>query len=256
MLMPFAIYLGASTKRLIWWGCCGALVIGATSTVSRTAVVMLLFELAIIAAVRWNDVRRLWPLVIPLVALVHFALPGTIGTLHSAFFPSGGLVSEQETHATSLSTAGRVADIAPSLDQFEERPLAGGGLGARITTGPSANGRLLDNQWLGLIVDVGLLGTLAFAWLLLRSVRGQIHLARSDPGLGGYLPLACAAAVAGYGIGMLTYDSFSFTQTTFVFFVILGLGASYQLAVEPARAAVQTRLAVVAPPLAAPRLSE
>jgi hypothetical protein len=256
MLMPFAVYLGASTKKLIWWACAGALVIGATSTVSRTAVVMLLIELTIIAIVRWRDVRRLWPLVFPLVALVHFALPGTIGTLQSAFFPTGGLVAEQETHATSLSTAGRVADIAPSLDQFEERPLAGGGLGARITTGPNANGRLLDNQWLGLIVDVGLLGTLAFAWLLLRSVRGQLHLARSDPEPSGYLPLACAAAVAGYGIGMLTYDAFSFTQTTFVFFVILGLGASYQLAVEPAREAVRTRLPLVARPLTAPQPSE
>lgn len=256
MLLPFAIYLGATRKKLFWWGCCAALVIGATSTVSRTAVVMLLLELAIIAAVRWNDVRRLWPLVFPLVALVHFALPGTIGTLHSAFFPSGGLVAEQETHATSLSTAGRVADIAPSLDQFEERPLAGGGLGARITTGPEANGRLLDNQWLGLIVDVGLLGTLAFAWLVLRSVRGQLHLARSDPGPTAYLPLACAAAVAGYGVGMFTYDAFSFTQTTFVFFVILGLGASYQLVVEPARETVRARLPVVAAPLATPRPSE
>jgi hypothetical protein len=256
MLVPFAIYLAASTKRLIWWGCCGALVIGATSTVSRTAVVMLVVEIAVIAAVRWNDVRRLWPLVFPLVALVHFALPGTLGTLHSAFFPKGGLVAEQETYADSLSTGGRVADIAPSLEQFKNRPLEGGGLGTRITTGPKANGRLLDNQWLGLIVDVGLLGTLSFAWLVLRSVRGQLHLARSDPGLGAYLPLACAAAVAGYAVGMFTYDAFSFTQTTFVFFVILGLGASYELAVEPARAAVQTRLAVVAPTLAVPRPSE
>ena len=111
--------------------------IGATSTVSRTAVVMLIVELAVIAAVRWNDVRRLWPLVFPLVALVHFALPGTIGTLQSAFFPKGGLVSEQETYANSLSTGGRVADIAPSLEQFKNRPLEGGGLGTRITTGPT-----------------------------------------------------------------------------------------------------------------------
>ena len=87
---------------------------------------------------------------------------------------------------------------------------------------------------------MGLLGTLSFAWLVLRSVRGQLHLARSDPGLGGYLPLACAAAVAGYAVGMFTYDAFSFTQTTFVFFVILGLGASYQLAVAPAPGAVRS----------------
>ena len=246
MLVPFAVYLGAATKKLIWWACCGALMIGATATVSRTAIVMLVVELGVIAAMRWQDVRRLWPLVFPLIALVHFALPGTIGTLHSAFFPSGGLVAEQETHANSLSTAGRVADIAPSLDQFEKRPFEGGGLGTRITTGPDANGRLLDNQWLGLLIDMGVLGTLSFVWLVLRSVRGQLHLARSDPGLTGYLPLAIGAAVAGYSVGMFTYDAFSFTQTTFVFFVILGLGASYELAVAPSREPVRSMVAATA----------
>ena len=35
-----------------------------------------------------------------------------------------------------------------------------------------------------------------------------------------------AASVASFAIGMLTFDAFSFTQVTFLFWVILGLSAA------------------------------
>ncbi len=35
-----------------------------------------------------------------------------------------------------------------------------------------------------------------------------------------------AAAIAGFGVGMFTYDAFSFTQITFVFWILLGLAAA------------------------------
>ena len=41
------------------------------------------------------------------------------------------------------------------------------------------------------------------------------------------LVLCClAAAVSGYGVGMLTYDALSFVQVTFVFFILLGIGGA------------------------------
>jgi hypothetical protein len=33
-----------------------------------------------------------------------------------------------------------------------------------------------------------------------------------------------AAAITAYGIGMITYDAFAFTQVTFLLFIMLGLG--------------------------------
>jgi hypothetical protein len=37
---------------------------------------------------------------------------------------------------------------------------------------------------------------------------------------------ASAASVTAYGVGMFTYDSFSFIQVTFLFFIVLGLGVA------------------------------
>ena len=45
--------------------------------------------------------------------------------------------------------------------------------------------------------------------------------------------VALVASVAAFGVGMFTLDSFSFTQVTFVFFVILGLGSALVLAPDP-----------------------
>lgn len=228
MLAPFALYLAVTQRRAIWWMALTFLAIGAVSTVSRTAVVMLVVIVAMLALVRWQDVRRFWFIILPMIAVVHVMLPGTMGTLREAFMPSGGLIAEQQTYADSLSTGGRVADIAPSLAEFERRPFLGDGLGTRITTGDNVNARLLDNQWLGLLLDTGLAGVLAFVLVIGTFVRRQFRLARSDPSTGAYLPLACASSVLAYAFGMFTYDAFSFTQTTFVFFVIMALGVTYE----------------------------
>ena len=179
---------------------------------------------------RWEDVRKHWIMIFPIVAVIHFAIPGTLGTLKEAFMPAGGLVAEQETFASSASTGGRVSDIAPSLEEFQEKPLLGDGMGTRITVGENANGRLLDNQWLGLLIDEGLVGILAFLWLVLRFARLQLTLARRLTGPPGYLPLACASSALAYAFGMFTYDAFSFTQVTFAFFMILAIGSSFLLA--------------------------
>ena len=159
-------------------------------------------------------------MIFPILAVVHFATPGASAP-SERFQPTGGLVAEQSL-ADSASSGGRLADIAPSLEEFERKPVLGGGMGTRITVGENANARLLDNQWLGLLIDSGLAGVLAFLWLVLRFARQQLALARASRG--GYLPLACGSSVLAYAVGMFTYDSFSFTQVTFVFFMVLASG--------------------------------
>ena len=40
-----------------------------------------------------------------------------------------------------------------------------------------------------------------------------------------WLFAALAASVASFAVGMLTFDAFSFTQVTFIFWILLGLSA-------------------------------
>jgi O-antigen ligase len=94
-----------------------------------------------------------------------------------------------------------------------------------MTTGDEANACILDNQWLGTLLDVGVVGALAWLALFLTVIRrwgGAAH-ARSDT---GWLLVAATAAVAAYAVAMFTFDAFSFIQVTLLLFVVLGLGAA------------------------------
>ena len=50
--------------------------------------------------------------------------------------------------------------------------------------------------------------------------------ARGDPTARKAMLVATTASVLAYGIGMFMYDSFSFIQVTFLFFIVFGLGGA------------------------------
>ena len=166
-------------------------------------------------------------------------MPGAAGALKDAFLPKGGIVAEQQGAANTRGS-GRLADLSPSLAQASNGVVLGQGEGTRVVDGPNTNAAILDDQWLGLLLDTGVLGVAMFFWLIRRSLLRTAAIARVDRSPKGLLLTAATASVAAFGIGMLTYDAFSFIQVTFVFFILLALSACVLLA----------------PDLATPELSE
>jgi O-antigen ligase len=171
-------------------------------------------------------VRRLWPLALPFLVVMHIAMPGTIGAFKSSFFPEGGLIAEQKSGAGTYGS-GRIADLGPGLDEWSASPLVGQGYGTRITvrSDPKVNAPILDNQWLSLLLETGVAGVLAMGWILVRAVRRTGRLARKDDSDEAWLMAAFTASIGAFGIGMFTYDTFSFIQVTFMLFLLLGLAA-------------------------------
>jgi polysaccharide biosynthesis protein PslJ len=232
MLAPVAAALAVMKRKPIWVACLTLLVIGSFATLSRTAVLMLFSWALLLLALRWRDMKRFIPLGLASVALINFAMPGTLGSLKATFLNPAGAIEQQKGNENDRESAGRVADLGPSLHEFAQKPVLGYGVGTRVVTGPGANARLLDNQWLGTLLDVGLVGTFALAWLLGRFVvRNSIASSRTDTD--GVLLAALAAAVFSYFVGMFTYDALAFTQVTLALFVLLGIGGSLVLAREP-----------------------
>jgi hypothetical protein len=220
MLVPFAVCL--ARVRRIWWVAVALLALGTFSTVSRTSVVMLVVVAIVFLWLRPREVKKLWPALIPLVLAIHLTLPGTLGSLREAFFPAGGIVAEQQS-LPGYRGSGRLADVSPALEQYGRHPLLGDGFGTRII---DVNAFILDNQWLGTLLEVGALGAFAWLWLFLASVRRFGGEARRDVSQRGWLLGAFAAAVAAYAVGMFFYDAFAFVQVTFLLFILLGLGAA------------------------------
>jgi hypothetical protein len=227
MLLPLAIFLYRLTRTRWWAAAAVALLLGALVTQSRTAVVMAIVELIVYAFVRPRETRRVLPLLVPLLIVIHIVSPGIIGSLKNSFAPSGGLIAYEEGGA-GTEGSGRLADLGPSLKEWERTPVFGQGFGTRITgaENPKANAPILDDQWLGVLLEVGLAGFCAFMWLFVRSIRKLNRFARRDRTPHGWLLAGIGASITGYAVGMATFDSFGFIQVTFLVFILLGLGAA------------------------------
>jgi hypothetical protein len=224
LLSPLAVYLVWRTRRWIWAVAGTVLVIGALSTLTRTAVVMVIPVALVFLWLRPVETRRLWPFVVPLVLAIQFAVPGTLGTLRAAFFPAEGLVAEQSANA-GTGGSGRIADIDPAIDEWSTQPLLGQGYSTRQTGRENRQALILDNQWLKTLVETGVVGAFAWAWFLARAVRRLGARAKHDPSPDGVLAVALASSVAAFAAGMFFFDAFSFIQVTFLLFFLLGLAA-------------------------------
>lgn len=229
MLIPITIHLNRLVTHRRWlWG--GALLAAAAlATLSRTGIVMMVVTGVVFLRLRPRETWRLWPALLPMLIVVYFALPHTLGSFYSAFFPQGGLVAQQsEQDATNKLTAdGRLADVGPSLSEAARHPILGEGFGTRVTDRASAEqyhvprARILDDQWLGSLLETGIVGVLALLWLFRRTRRGLRALARSDDGPDGWLATGLVAAVTSFAFGMLTFDALGFVQVTLVLFLLL-----------------------------------
>jgi hypothetical protein len=254
MLVPFAIYLGVTRRQRRWYGAAVVLLAGDFASGSRTGLIAIVVMLIVFLWLRPRETVKCWPALIPVLIVVHFLDPGAIGGFYHGLFPQGGLVAQQSQTFNGAGgvqeNANRLSRWGPELHEFSEyNPLFGEGFGTRITgktslnqmlKGPldysfggqvTANGSLdkaeiLDDQWLGTLLEVGVLGVIAWVWLFGRAIRrlgARAKLERDT--LEGWLPVAMAAALAGFVTSMWFYDAFSFTQGDFLIHLLIGLAA-------------------------------
>ena len=228
MLLPLAVYRAVAFRQRRWWLAALLILMGSLTTRSRTGFLMLLAIGIVYILLRPQQMKRFWPAIIPTLIIIHFALPGTLGTIKESFFPQGGIVAQQKNANVG---SGRLATLGPALhSEFTPNPILGEGFGTRVTTPDPVlaqpNGPILDDEWLGVLLEIGVVGTLALVWLFVRSLRRMGKAAKNDFSPRGWLLAATTAGVAGYGLGMFTYDAFSFIQVTFLLFIVLGIGAA------------------------------
>ena len=228
MVIPLSLALAVTKRQLRWWLALLALTLGAFGTVSRTALVMLAVIALVFLWLRPRETRRfLWVAIVPALVAVHFALPGTLGAFRKSFQTEHLITESQQSQVGS----GRLATLGPALhSEFTPNPLLGEGFGTRVTTPDEhvtvPNAPILDDQWLGILLETGILGIAALVWLFLRFIRRLGRVAKHDDSPLGWMLGGIAASVAAYGVGMFTFDAFSFVQVTFLLFILLGLGSA------------------------------
>ncbi|WP_114424249.1 O-antigen ligase family protein [Nocardioides houyundeii] len=197
--------------------------------VSRSGIVALGTAMLVLF-LGWPANRRLWLLVLapPVAILMRSALPGLLGTIRSLFTQS----------LTDPSVTARTDDYGTTLSLYSEHAILGRG---SFTFIPQYY-RVLDNQLLMNLIELGILGLIA----TLAIFATGYYLARHAKRHGAteerrHLGLALSAAILAMLVTYLTFDAWGFAKTGALTFVLLGLaGALYRLertdAPEPARA--------------------
>ncbi len=236
MTIPVALVLALGSSRR-WWIAAALLSLGLMSTVSRTPILVLAAGGVMLLWLRPRTVGPLVPLIVPLIVVTTLVLPGSIATVKNAFLPPGGIVAEQAALAPEADptlAGGRVRQLGPMLVEASRTPLLGQGFGTRQTGffNPLRNAPILDNQWLGQLLETGIVGVVGWAALFVVAIRRLARTSRERANLEGWLAAGFAASLTGFAVGMFTYDSLAFSQATFVLWLVLALSASLLLTRE------------------------
>ena len=225
MILPIALTFALTdTTRPRWYRWLPALVIIAALAVSASRSGWLGLALGIISLLPfWPRRVRIGAAVASAagLALLYLTVPGMIGTLRGLFLDSGS-----DPSATSRSSG--YEDVG---QVFATSPILGRGFGTY-----TRDYRILDNQYLLTVVELGALGLLALVSVLVTAIVVAIA-ARRRPAdaLTRQLGPALAASVLVGAVLTALFDAFSFRMAGGTLFLMLGLCGAYWRLTVPKR---------------------
>lgn len=248
MLLPIALHYAVTDNGrrtfLARWFPVGAIALGLSQSVSRSAVVCTAVGFLILLVAWPPRLRRRAYLITPvLVAIVALAHPGFLRTFLNLFAGA----------STDPSILSRTNSYAIAWSFIERAPLFGRGMGTFLP-----EYQILDNQYLGSLIELGVVGLTCMlllflaggvtAWKLREPMAMPEGLAPAASKLGPALAAAIAAGCAGFAF----FDAWSFPWVPSILFLLLGcVGALRRLTVEDA-VKYSNGLSTVKPSLGSP----
>jgi hypothetical protein len=216
MAMPFAVVRLIKQPdlrgRVIYGLVLAFLIAGALATEKKTAAVAPVASLFVVAAYRPRlIVRRLLPMGLILGVLVALMSPGAIQSI----------VSQLSNLDGSRSTQDRTSDYDGVVPDVTSHLLMGRG----FQTYDHTKYRILDNEYLGMIVGVGLIGLIAFVAIMLATMSAAHPVIRGRDPTRADLALGCSAAIAVFAVATLLFDILARPHDTYLLFFIAGLVA-------------------------------
>lgn len=236
MVLPFAINLYVQStrrgNRRLYGLAIAILFAGGVATVRKTSVIVPLSALLVMTMYRPRQMIRLLPLGLVVVALVHVIAPGAMGGVRNQLDPSRLF--------SSASSEGRTEDYKAVGPDIHARPVLGRGYG----TYDPLKYRFIDNQYLLMLIETGVIGTGIYVLLILLVVRVAHPAIRGWDPIRGPPALAAAAAAVAFGISNLLFDVLAFPHVPYLFGFAAGLGIACgyeQRMAAPATAADKRR---------------
>jgi O-antigen ligase/polysaccharide polymerase Wzy-like membrane protein len=214
--IPFAMVLLWRARGLwprIRWGAALLLLLaGCVATEEKTALILLIVTVFLMVALHPRRYVSWWPLLIVAVVLTRAAAPHSISQLLYQF----------RTLGSSNSTSGRATDYPAVAPFLNTHLIFGRGFGSY----EPHKYRILDDQMLGFLIETGVAGILAYAAVILMPALAVLRAARRGLTLQDDLLAGIGAGCVAFFLSNFLYDSFSFRQGPYVFFLLAGLAAA------------------------------
>jgi O-antigen ligase len=226
MALPFAVVLAAiapDRRRRILWGIAAcAIIAGALITQRKSGAVVPAIALLALFIMRPRQLLRLAPFGLVALVVALAVTPGIFSTIGEL-----GQTSSQD------STKGRTSDYPALVPDILARPMLGRGFGTldseRVDTY-----RILDNEYLGELYQVGALGLIAFLAMIVMPLFIARLVLRSDDPVRGPPAVAAAASCLAFGVACALYDILTFLQAPYLFFFMAAICTCAASVVVPA----------------------
>jgi O-antigen ligase len=194
----------------------------AIATFRKTSIIAPLTAIAVLAFFRPRRLLRLAPLGVVILVLVHVLSPGAFGSV---------LVQFDSHRLHSVSTVNdRTADYDAVRPDVFLHPILGRGYGGYS----EARYRILDNQLLGYLVMIGVVGLLSYAAIMASVVANARRWIRGrDPATATPHLIAASAAVVFLVVSQL-FDAMAFPHAPYVFLSLAALAAASTFPTERA----------------------
>jgi O-antigen ligase len=122
----------------------------------------------------------------------------------------------------SNSTQHRANDLEDLLPDFLAHPVIGRGFGTIEPDAPLSF-RINDDEYLDEMWQVGIVGLLAYLWMILAPVISAHRAIRTRALPESSLALAAAGGCVAYLVASALFDAFSFSQAPYMFFMVAAL---------------------------------
>jgi hypothetical protein len=220
MVLPFAVMgvidSGTPRRRLLYSLAIGLLLAGGVATSRKTSLVAPAGAMALLFFYRPRAVARsLLGLGLVLGVLVHFTSPGALGSVLGQLQPGhfGGVL-------TTTDRTARYDAVAPDV----MRHLL---LGRGFASYDPHKYRILDNEYLGLLITTGAIGVAVYAAILM----AMMSMAHGAIRGGGWaadarrssLALAALASVGVVALASALFDVLSFPHVPYLLFFVGGM---------------------------------
>lgn len=221
MSLPIAIALAINDvhrNQLARWFPVAVISAAAVLSISRSALIGVITGVAILS-VSWSRPARIRAVMVAAAALVvtYLFVPGMVGTILGLFVG----ISEDS------SAASRTSSYAVALEMASRTSVLGRGFGTFLP-----DYRILDNQYLGLLIEIGIVGLLAFVGLIAAGLLSCLYAMRrlKDPLL-RHVTYAMFASLTAGAVTFAFFDALTFPMAAVFMFFLLGLsGAAWRIA--------------------------